>query len=105
MNKMKIDFDKVYTPTQQMRNYISNNLANEINDDYRKLQRTLDSVDSQTNAILKDGVELHLQKSLKTLQTIDRLLSFIEESANLAEEQEKNMADKISSKNKKGGMK
>ena len=106
MGKIQINYEEVYTRTAQMKTYINGDLLERINSDYATIQHILDNVDSNTNAKLKEGMELHRQKAVIAARTLSKLLTFMSNSSKQVELNEQRIAGVIASgaMNTEGGV-
>ncbi|MDR1001955.1 MAG: hypothetical protein LBL82_01605 [Oscillospiraceae bacterium] len=95
MQKFKIEYEEVYNQTAQLKTHIDDLLL-QINSEYSRIQSILDEVDSKTNASLKEGVEVHRQKSIKAANIMSKLLSFMANSSKQVEIHDARMSNIIS---------
>jgi len=89
-NQIFINYDEVYRKTAELRRRAAEELR-EANTTYRQLASSLRRMDSSTNAEIEDAMQFNQQKSQITVNTLTKLLSFIETSARQVERGEQNM--------------
>ena len=97
MGQIQIKYEEVYAKTAELKGTINDDLLIRINNEYSQIQSMLDSVDSTTNAALKDTIEQNRQKSIIVVETLYKLLSFMSNSAKQMELNEQKMANSIAS--------
>jgi len=87
MSEIKINYDAVYSKTAELRQRIQTDLR-EAEATYRHAQTDLRRMDSRTNAEFTEAMELNQQKSQVTIETLAKLLTFIETSTRQVEREE-----------------
>ena len=95
MAQIKINYEEVYRKTSELKSYIDSDLLVRIDNEYQQLQEALDSVDSATNASLLEAMEQSRLKTRMVALTLDKLLSFMTNSAQQVELNEKKMVGDI----------
>jgi len=89
--EIKINYQEVYSKTAELRQRIQSELQ-EMETTYRQTNSTLHSMDSRTNAEIMESMEINRQKAQVTAETLTKLLSFIEASAQHVERDESTLA-------------
>jgi len=92
VKEILINYEAVRSKTTEMRNYLNNDLLTHLDNEYRQIQSILDNVDGATNARLKKEMEVNRRKSAMAARTLDKLISFIANSAKEFEQKEKEIA-------------
>jgi len=85
--EIRINYQEVYAKVAELRQRMESELQ-EMEGTYRQASTTLNQLDSQTNAALIETVEQNRAKSQVTAETLTKLLSFIEASAQQVERDE-----------------
>ena len=87
MGKISINYNEVYTKTAELRQAIEAELA-DMDAAYRRVQSSLDGLDSHTNAECMEAMIINQRKSYAVAETLHKLLSFMDSSAKLVEQDE-----------------
>ena len=87
MGKISINYNEVYAKTAELRKAIEAELS-DMDAGYRRVQSSLQGADSSTNAELMEAMIDNQRKSYTTAETLHKLLSFMESSARLVEQDE-----------------
>jgi len=90
-NQIFINYDEVYSKTAALRRRAVDELR-EANTAYRQIASSLRRMDGSTNAEIEDAMQANQQMSQTTVDTLTKLLSFIELSARQVERGEQTMA-------------
>jgi len=85
--EIRINYQEVYTKTAELRQRIQTKLQ-EMENTYRQVNTGLNQMDSYTNAVLIETMEQNRLKAQLTAETLNKLLSFIEASAQQVERDE-----------------
>jgi len=85
--EIRINYEEVYAKTAELRQRIQSELQ-DMEATYRQTTSTLNQMDSRTNAVLLETMEQNRAKSLITAETLNKLLSFIDASAQQVERDE-----------------
>ena len=106
MSLVKINYFEVHTKAAQLRSQIFACL-NEMETEYRQIQSRLNSgVDGTAAAAVCSAMDENRKKSYEVAETLDKLLSFMANSANQVEIEELKIASTFHSsarKNNKSG--
>ena len=92
-----INYEQVYSTVAEMRSYIQSDILTRAASDYEQIQSMLEQVDGATNARLKENMEEQKMKSIMVANTLDKLLSFMTNTAKEFEQIEEEMAQEIAS--------
>lgn len=103
MPEIRINYDEVYKKTSELRNRIGSDLTARVENEYRSLRETIRKVDGAANAKLKETSEENRRKSMMVAQTLDKMLSYMANSAKQVQLNEMMMARSIASGAKIGG--
>ena len=86
-NQILINYDEVYSKTRELRTRLSSELR-DMNAEYRQIQSTIQRMDGRTNAEFAEVINANQHKVQTTMETLQRLLTFIESSARETEQEE-----------------
>lgn len=89
-DQIKINYTEVYRKTAELRRHAVDELR-ATNTSYRQITSSLRRMDGSTNSEIMDAMESNQQKSQATVNTLTKLLSFIETSARQVERSEQSM--------------
>jgi len=92
MSKIQIDYTQVYSEIPKLKSHISSNITDYANSEYQKIQSTLEDVDGEATACLKEIMEANRHKAHEAASILDELLQFIHDSAKQMEMQEHKIA-------------
>ena len=81
MRSINIKFDEVGAEVAKCRSYISSNIVNRVESEYRQICSNLAQTDGETNAALLEAIEVNRQKTVTCANTLERLLSFMANSS------------------------
>ena len=87
MSEIKINYDEVYNKARELRNRLSNELR-DMASNHRQIQSSLMRMDGKTNAELTETCELNQAKAQAAVDTLQHLITFIEQSARAMEQEE-----------------
>ena len=90
MPEVKVKPSEVYSKTNELRSRIQDKVS-EMESSYSTVRSSLDGLDSASNATYIQMVERNKHKSHVVAETLDKLLSFLENSANHVEQTDKEM--------------
>jgi hypothetical protein len=93
--EISINYDQVYSRTDELKSRVGNELLSKIETDYTRIQSALDDVASSTVASLKENVEAHRYKSIMAANILLKLLAFMSSSAKLMQAEELSMSRDI----------
>ena len=93
--RIQIDYNGVSTLTAQHGSAISRELDN-LNREYNGLMSSLRSLDSASNAAFMEAMERNRQKAAATAQILQKLLTFIGDSARQVQAQEQAISSSFS---------
>lgn len=82
--RIHLEYGNVYSNTAVLRSQISAEISR-MEGEYAQIQTMLDTVDSATNAVLKAAMEANKEKTHITAMTLDKLLSFMDNSSRQVE--------------------
>lgn len=107
MGQIQINYEDVYSKTTKLKGYINSDLLTRIKNEYNQIQSLIDKSDGATTASLKEAMKLNQQKSIEVAMTLDKLLSFMENSSKQMQINELKMANAImaGAKDTNGGAK
>jgi len=86
-NQIFINYDAVYAKARELRTRLNTELR-DMNAEYRQIQSTLGRMDSKTNAEFAEVILANQGKAQVTVETLQLLLTFIENSAREMEKEE-----------------
>ena len=89
--EIRINYEAVYTKTRELRQRIQSELR-EVTTTYRQAQTSLQRLDSRTNAEFTEAMVLNQQKCQVAVETLTKLLSFIETSTRQVEREERTIS-------------
>ena len=93
MSQIKIDYNEVFTKTAKMRNQLSMSLR-QMEAEYRQVQSRLSrGTDGATAAAIGLAVNENMRKTREVAETLDKLLSFMRNSARQVELEELKIAN------------
>ena len=92
MPTFQVNYTQVAAEVQRLRSYISSDITNTANQEYRQMQSQLSQVDGEANANMQNVTELHRQKAIATANTIESLLRFISDYSRQLEAKEQHIA-------------
>ncbi|MDR0490155.1 MAG: hypothetical protein LBH28_02760, partial [Oscillospiraceae bacterium] len=78
----KIDYQAVYAITANLKKVLAAGV-NQVEQDYKKAESDLDILDSATNALLQVTMRRNKEKTLVTFEIMEKMLSFIDDSAHI----------------------
>jgi len=90
-NQILINYNEVYRKTAELRSQAINELR-ETTTAYRQIASSLRGMDSGTNFEIAEAMQSNQLKSQATVDTLTKLLSFIETSARQVERGEQTIA-------------
>jgi len=82
-----INYEAVYVKCRELRNRLMNEIR-DMDGEYRQMQSSLQRMDSRTNAQLMDTIAANQGKAQVTADTLQRLLTTIENAARATEQEE-----------------
>jgi len=85
--KILINYEAVYTKCRELRNRLLHEIR-DMDGEYRHIQSNLQRMDSRTNAELMTTIAANQGKAQVTADTLQRLLTTIENSARATEQEE-----------------
>lgn len=89
--QIHINFDEVFTKTTELRRYAEAELR-EANTIYRQAASALNRMDGSTNSEIINAVQSNQAKAEVTINTLTKLLAFIDTSARQVERAEQTIA-------------
>ena len=93
MSEIKINYNEVYAKAAQMHTRISSSLR-EMDAEYRQIQSRLNNgVDGAAAAAISLAIEANRRKSQEVAETLEKLISFMENSTRRVELEEKKIAN------------
>jgi len=95
--RIQVNFNQVSTITAQHRSAINQAISN-LDREYTQLLSSLRNLDSATNAAFTETTQQNRQKAVATAQILERLLSFIDESARQVQAKEQRIAAKFNAR-------
>jgi len=95
--RIQVNFNQVSTITAQHRTAINQAISN-LDREYTQLLSSLRNLDSATNAAFVATTQQNRQKAVATAQILERLLSFIDESARQVQAKEQRIAAKFNAR-------
>ena len=96
MSEINISYNEVYARTAQMRREIATTL-NEMDSEYRRIQHSLNDVDGSTAVRVREAVNENRRKTCEVAATLDKLVSFMSNSARQMEAEELKIANVFTS--------
>jgi len=87
-NQIFINYDAVYAKARELRTRLNTELR-DMNAEYRQIQSTLGRMDSKTNTEFAEVIIANQSKAQVTVETLQLLLTFIENSARETEQEER----------------
>jgi len=85
--EIRINYEEVYAKTAELRQRLTAELR-EMDMEYRQIQSDLRRLDGRTNAEFIEAMKMNQQKAQMTVETLTKLLTFIESSAREIERDE-----------------
>jgi len=95
--RIQVNFNEVSTITAQHRAAI-NQAISSLESEYTQLLSSLRNMDGATNAAFVATTQQNMQKAVTTAQILERLLSFIDESARQVQIKEQTIAAKFNAR-------
>jgi len=94
-NQILVNYDAVHSKVRELRTRLSSELQ-DMNAGYRQIQSTVQRMDSRTNAEFAELIAANQRKSQATVDTLQRLLTFVENSARETEQEERRIKQAFS---------
>ena len=86
-DQILVQYEAVYSKTAELRQRLEAELQ-EMDNAYHQCRASLHRMDSRTNAVLMETMEVNRQKACVTAETLNKLLAFIDASARQVERDE-----------------
>ena len=86
-DQILVQYDVVYSKTAELRQRLEAELQ-EMDNAYHQCRASLRRMDSRTNGVLMEAMEINQQKARVTAETLTKLLAFIDTSAKQVERDE-----------------
>ncbi|MCL1976197.1 MAG: hypothetical protein FWG61_08565 [Firmicutes bacterium] len=83
-DRIHISYGDVYSNAAALRSQITSEIDN-MEAEYNQIQTMLDGVDGASNAALKNAMEANKEKTRISAMTLDKLLSFMDNSSKQVE--------------------
>ena len=81
MSQILVNYEAVNEEIARLRAHMTANVVDAVNTEYRQLQTNLRQADGETNAAYQEALEINREKALVAASTMERLLSFMFNSA------------------------
>jgi len=89
--ELKINHTEIFSKTRHMRNYLETQ-RREIDMKYRGTQSRLNRMDSRTNGVIQDALEVNCRRAHAGIETISRMINAMEATALMVKEQDRHLA-------------
>ena len=92
MGTFHVKYDEIHAETAKMRRHLATDVVGRVQTEYRQIQSQIRQVDGAATAALIEAMNENCNKVVTAAQTMERLLSFMSNSARQIEASESQIA-------------